>query len=523
MINPIRFGGIASGLDTEGIVKQLMASERLRVDRFSQQKIWKTWQQEEYNGINKMMANFILDSRRNLELSRTTATGNILPGSINNASWVNKASSSNESRFTVSATASAAQGNYSLVVNKLADGVRASTNGTLENNPIGQDLNISVNGTNIELKATDTISDVARKINNISGVTARYDVGSQKFFLASTQTGSDSKLQIAGPDANQLLGILDLKITAGGSGIGYPLQAGTEYRGTNAEIIFDGATIQYQTNNISILGMNINLRSAAPGVTENINISTDVDGAFEKIKNFVDEYNKLIDVFNSKTSERVFRDFPPLTDEQRSAMSENDIKLWEEKARSGLLRDDQILRRTMQNIRQDLYETVTNAGAIFEIGITTGSWRDNGKLVIDEQTLKDALRNDPERVMNTLFKTSNLPASDPEARKADTGAFIRVFDNMIDGMRSIIDRSGPGGESSLLRSVRSNILVDFVTKGSRSLLDRDMSEIEKRIARENERLRSIEQAHWKRFTAMEKAMSQMNNQSAWLAQQFMGN
>lgn len=551
MINPIRFGGMASGMDTEGIVKQLMASERLKVDKFSQQKIWKTWQQEQYNSLNKMMANFILDSRKNLELSRTTATGSIVAGSINSASWVNKASSSNESRFSVSATASAAQGNYSLEINKLADGVKASTNGTIENNPIGQDLNISVNGTNIELKATDTISDVARKINNISGVTARYDVGSKKFFLASTQTGSESKLTITGAipeeptdpinpaDAHDLLNILNLKITAGESGIGTALQAENEYKGTNAEIIFDGATIEYQTNNISIIGINISLKSAAPGVVENINVSTDVDGAFDKIKNFVDEYNKLIDVFNAKTSEKVYRGFPPLTDEQRSAMSETDIKLWEDKAKSGLLRDDQILRSTMQDIRRDLYEPVTNAGAIFELGITTGSWRDNGKLVIDEQKLKDALRNDPEKVMNTLFKTSNISevtinSDDSDevkaqkkaqmaARKDDTGAFVRVFDNMITGMKSIIDRSGPGSEGTLLRSVRSNIMVDYVTKGSRSLLDRDMSEIEKRIARENDRLRSIEQGHWKRFTAMEKAMSQMNNQSSWLSQQFMGN
>ncbi|MBP2027774.1 flagellar hook-associated protein 2 [Acetoanaerobium pronyense] len=632
MINPIRFGGMASGMDTEGIVKQLMASERLKVDRFSQQKIWKTWQQEQYSGLNKMMANFILDSRKSLELSRTTATGSIVGGSINSASWVNKASSSNESRFSASATASAAQGNYSLEINKLADGIKASTNGTIENNQIGQDLNISVNGTNVELISTDTIADIARKINNVSGVTARYDVGSQKFFLASTQTGSESKLEIAGPDANQLLGILDLKITSGntnfvGTGIENntlsaipgltfdgdgkfgltvngneiilndtdtiadlatkmnnisgvtatydeaskkffiessngnlnieganagvllgldglnlkesPLVAGTEYKGTNAEIVFDGATIEYQTNNISIIGINISLKSAAPGVVENINVSTDVDGAFDKIKNFVDEYNKIIDVFNAKTGEKVYRDFPPLTDEQRSAMSETDIKLWEDKAKSGLLRDDQILRGTMQDIRRDLYEPVTNAGAIYELGITTGSWRDNGKLVIDEQKLKDALRNDPEKVMNTLFKTSNISevtinSDDSDevkeqkraqmaARKADTGAFVRVFDNMITGMKSIIDRSGPGSEGTLLRSVRSNIMVDYVTKGSKSLLDRDMSEIEKRISRENDRLRSIEQGHWKRFTAMEKAMSQMNNQSSWLTQQFAGN
>ena len=48
MVNPIRFGGIASGLDTESLVKQLVSAEKTRVDKFTQQKIWKQWQQTAY-------------------------------------------------------------------------------------------------------------------------------------------------------------------------------------------------------------------------------------------------------------------------------------------------------------------------------------------------------------------------------------------------------------------------------------------------------------------------------------------
>lgn len=39
MVSGIRFGGLASGMDTEGMVKQLMQSERIRVDKFTQQKL----------------------------------------------------------------------------------------------------------------------------------------------------------------------------------------------------------------------------------------------------------------------------------------------------------------------------------------------------------------------------------------------------------------------------------------------------------------------------------------------------
>ena len=142
------------------------------------------------------------------------------------------------------------------------------------------------------------------------------------------------------------------------------------------------------------------------------------------------------------------------------------------------------------------------------------------------------------QVLNTLFKTSSMPEEtinegDSEAekiakksrmaqRQAESGAFIRIYDNMTTGIKDIVSKSGPGSESTLLRSIKSNILVDYVTKGSKSLIDSDIADIDKRIDRENQRLITIEQRHWKQFTAMEQAMSQMNSQSSWLSQQFGG-
>jgi Flagellar capping protein len=142
------------------------------------------------------------------------------------------------------------------------------------------------------------------------------------------------------------------------------------------------------------------------------------------------------------------------------------------------------------------------------------------------------------KVLNTLFKTSDTPEvtinkdDTPEQRsakqiqidkrKSETGAFNRIFDNLTSGIKNIVDKSGPGSESALLRSVKSNILIDYVTSGYRSAIDKDVSEIDKRITRETERLASLEERYWKQFTALEKAMSQMNSQSSWLSQQFGG-
>ncbi len=56
-ISGIRFGGIASGLDTESIVRQLMQVERMKVDRYAQKKQTLEWKRDDYRDINtKLLA-----------------------------------------------------------------------------------------------------------------------------------------------------------------------------------------------------------------------------------------------------------------------------------------------------------------------------------------------------------------------------------------------------------------------------------------------------------------------------------
>lgn len=538
MVNPIRFGGIASGLDTESLVKQLVSAEKTRVDKFTQQKIWKQWQQTAYNETNKTMANFILDTRKNLGLTRTTSTGALVSGSINTVDWVKKASSSNDTAFEVKATASAPAGVSTLKVEALATGANVSSTSNISDTITkASDITgltftdgkaeISINGKSIVLAEDDTLNQISQKIRAaLPEVNANYDSGAKRFFLSTKATGSDSKIEF-GTDDNTIKFVAAMNFTDL-----------SKAQGTNSKIIYNGgAVIEYKSNNISINGLNLTLKTKT-NTEETIRVDTDVDGAYNKIKEFVDEYNKLIDGFDSKLAEKKYRDFQPLTDEQKEAMSETDIKLWEEKAKSGLLKNDETMTRMMQTIRQDIYQKVEGVGSLFELGITTGSWRDNGKLTIDETKLKDALRNDSEKVLNTLFKTSDTPEVtitsadkgqalvDKQAliakRKSESGAFIRIFDGLTSGIKDIVDKSGPGSEASLLRSVKSNILIEYVTSGSRSLIDKDVSEIDKRISRETERLASLEERYWKQFTALEKAMSQMNSQSSWLSQQFGG-
>lgn len=534
----IRIGGLASGMDTESIVKQLMKTERAKMERFTQRKTYRTWQQEAYQEMNRSIATYITEARKKVGLE-VDYFGNTRPDSKDKMNWLKTATSSNEKAFTVQAASSAMTGNYNIEVTQLASSASISSStgtGWSAETKLSETMSIadtdtiqiSVNGKNIDLSGSDTLRSVAKKIQSETGVSANFDTGSGRLFLSTKKTGSDAKIEF-GNDVQtaDFMTAMGLQISGGGLSVS----------GQNAKIkVNGGSEIEYQSNNIHLNGLDITLKNTTAGA-EHINVSLDVDGAYKKVKEFVDEYNKMIDTMNKKISEEKYRDYAPLTSEQREALKENDIKLWEEKAKSGLLKDDEIIRRTMQRMRGGMYEKVADGGAIYNMGITTGNYKDGGKLQIDENKFKKALQEDPDKVMQTLFGASSLSketilAGDSEAERArkiqhnnkrntENGVFVRAFENLTEGIEDILTKSGPGNDSAILRGVNQHILNRYKTVlGSRNEIELDIRRISKRMDDENRKLTSIENRYWRQFSEMEKAMQKMQSQSGWLAQQF---
>ncbi len=55
---------------------------------------------------------------------------------------------------------------------------------------------------------------------------------------------------------------------------------------------------------------------------------------------------------------RKMLDYAPLTDAQKEDMKEDEIKLWEEKARKGTLRNDSTLKSLLTKMRTSIYTSV---------------------------------------------------------------------------------------------------------------------------------------------------------------------
>lgn len=162
-----------------------------------------------------------------------------------------------------------------------------------------------------------------------------------------------------------------------------------------------------------------------------------MDASFEKIKEFVDKYNEVVDQLNGTQREERYRDYKPLTEAQKEEMSEKQIEMWEEKAKSGILRGESIISDSLSSMRQSWYTGVKTDGEythLSQVGITTTkSYLDGGKLEIDEDKLKEALREDPQSVEKLFSNNVDGP---------DRGLINRLEDSIQGTMKNIEERAG---------------------------------------------------------------------------------
>lgn len=249
----------------------------------------------------------------------------------------------------------------------------------------------------------------------------------------------------------------------------------------------------------------VNAAPQAQAVT--MTSTTDVDDIMAKIKEFVTTYNGFIKDLNDQTKETKYRDYTPLTSEQREEMSESEIKLWEEKAKSGLLRGDTLIREGLAGMRSLVYQS--NPGidskynSLFSIGITTSkNYNDGGTLEIDEAKLRKVLEEDPDAV-EKLFKNSEGKKDDVvDGKTVDTRGYL---DKLRGSMKTF--------EITIEKKAGRSTMTDAQYAIGKNLVD-----TESRISTWKRKLEDIEARYWKQFTAMEQAINKANQQSSMFMQ-----
>ncbi len=380
-------------------------------------------------------------------------------------------------------------------------------------------ISFTINDKEFTIEGNKSLASMMSTINGDSTakVQMSYDEVSDTFKLTATQLGAGDNINISTTQEGNFFGV--------GGAININTGNTVDVEGEDAKLVINpGASEQIlyrSSNTITANGVTYNLNRADASEVLNVSLTMDTDKAFENIVGFVEKYNEMIATINDKLSEDYDRDYQPLTAEEKEAMSEDDLKLWEEKAKTGLLRRDSMLEKITTEMRRALYEPVDGESTtLASIGITTGTYTDKGKLIIDEDELKDALQNNADGVMNLFSKSSSisysrtLSSADRNTRYQEQGLVHRLSDIINDNISTFRDSNGNKGtllEKAGMPGDGSEIKNYFYEQ---------IKDYEDAMERWENRLADKEESYYSRFAAMESAIQQMNAQSSWLASQF---
>lgn len=466
----ISFGGLATGLPTEDLVKSLMAIERKPIDRLEAKKESETIRLKAYGQLNSKLAS-LRDAARDLSVTSKVRTTKVQL-------------SSEES---ISGTSSGAStGNYSVAVAQLAQVQKTVTSGFDSETAavlgtgyfaIG-DLAVVVDNNN------NSLQGLAASINSLTdktGVTASIindGKDSGNYHLVLTGKDAATSFDLTYELSNAQNPDIDLAESV------RPAQKAVAY--------VDGIEVVSNSNTLTgvISGVTINLNKvneiltpASGGnppvyATTNLNVVADTDALKEKISTFVSSYNAIMDWIASGYEVKAVETTEDTTDTTSTDTTEDSL--------ADYLRGDATVNDIKRKLQSTLSEAVNGSGSLqilSEIGLSTQA---DGTLLQNSAKMEAALQSKFDDVVKLL------------AGEETTDGVMKKFNSQLLEMTSTTEGM-------------------YATKRDR--YDSAVDNLDLQIAQKEPMMEKIEARIRAQFNAMELLVSSLNSQSAYLTQQ----
>lgn len=309
-------------------------------------------------------------------------------------------------------------------------------------------------------------------------------------------TDADRHEAVAG-SALSGLGLADVVKTADGKvAVSGTVPQGMAFiEGTDSEILLNGAVMTSSSSTVKVNGLSIELTGKTKGEAITFSVSNDVEGVYNSIKEFLKEYNSVMKEMYTLYNAESASDYEPLTSEEKEAMTDSDIELWENKIKDSLLRNDSTLGSIIQSMRNAMMTSIEYDGkkyALSSFGIMTSTdYTEGGQLHIygdaDDATysskddkLKKALEEDPDAVVAAL-----------------SGIFTNLRTTMSQKM------------ASTKYSSALTFYQDIKIKDDIKSYEDDIEEWEDKLA-------DMEDSYYSKFAAMETALAKLQSQQSSL-------
>ncbi len=478
----IKLSGMSSGLDTDSIVAELVKAKSVKKTNLEKDQKKLSWTQDAWKGLNTKIYSFYSKTLSNMR----TKSDYIKKTTKASSDAVSVVTGSNAANCVQSLKVTSMARSGYLTGAKLDAGFKVTSSTRLGDlMEIGADETKTItikNGSNeplsIDVTADTTVNDVVKKIRE-SGVTVNFDEKNQRAYISASGLGVENDFELGGDqDVLRALGI--------GSGQGVRVDA------TDAAIELNGVEYTGSSNAFDINGLTISINHETD---EEIVLTTtnDTDGIYKMVKDFIKEYNGLIKEMDKLYNAESAYKYKMLSDDEKEAMEEDEIKEWEDKIKSALLKSDSTLGNIMESMKKVMYSGVQmsdgsrkylDAFGIGTLGYFSSAENEKSTYHIDGDEDDTA----------TSAKTDMLKA----AIASDPDGVAEFFATLTRNMYDTVD-------NLMKRTDNSSAFTVYNDK----LMKSEYDEYTRKIANQQTKVDTWEDFYYKKFTRMETALTQL--------------
>lgn len=268
---------------------------------------------------------------------------------------------------------------------------------------------------------------------------------------------------------------------------------------SDTEIVYNGATLKSNNTSIEVAGVTLNLLgTTATGESVNITVSNDTSAVYDTIKEFITEYNSILKTMNTYYDAASASSYEVLTDDQKKAMSDDEVDKWNTKIKDSLLRRDSTLNSLISTLKTDMMGTVTASNgktySLANLGITTSSknYSEGGLLHIKGDEDDDEFADSTNTLMQMLEE-------DPDTVK-----------EVLSGLASNL-------YDSLNKKMGTTTLSSALTFYNDKEMASQLSDYKKEISDWESKLSDMEEKYYSQFSAMESALAKIQSQQNTLS------
>lgn len=394
----------------------------------------------------------------------------------------------------------------------------------------------------VSLTKDSTIQDVVNALKD-NGLNASFDANNGRIFVSSKNTGKAADFSLSSAttklvekkdadgnvikDSNgkpemesvtlsgeeqvaskKLIGLLGLDTDSSNT---YGNKA-AKIDGRDAVIALNGVKYTNTTNDFAINGLNISVNGVTDDVADpdstdlsslndstaiSINTTTDSQGIYDTVKDFLTEYNNIINEITKLYNADSARSYEPLTDDEKDKMSDTEIEKWETKIKDSLLRRDSSLSSVMNTMMTSMSQPIEINGKSYSLssfGIQTLGYLNEAE---NEQNAYHIDGDeDDENTSGNQDKLMAAITSDPDTviefmKQLSTNLYKSIDDQM---------------QSNDLRS-RYKIYND-------KEMDKQYKNLTKTIKEWESKVSDKEDYYYKQFSNMETALAKLQSQTS---------